>query len=616
MVWRPTLLLRNLTFPAAGSYLLPHGAPKRAVLASAVMSDARLIYAESGLRSLPRLLSLLDRNPLAPTYGCFHRDYWLYKTSDFPDAVRQFGVHALALAYSHDLPGNVYRGNPNVRDWAIAGLLYWAKIQHADGSFDEFYPYERGWVGPTAFTTYANSEALRLLRAEMNPEAVARAETAIRRAAQFIARGEREEDHLANHHAMAVLALTTAADLLGDSAFDAAAADRFRIFRDQYHDPEGWSLEYDGADPGYLSATVSFLAKTYALLRRRSGEGAFPEPSSLGPAKKARGACELRTSDIRDVLAKTVEFCSYFVFPDGSYAGSIGSRNTLHFYPHGFELLARELPLAAAVADRMKEALAAGRLVPPEVMSDRYVHYRVPEYLLAALDAGKRPAILHQLPYERPPFTRVFHQAGIAAASHGRTYTVVNLAKGGVVRSVRRDGASSFVDTGWLGELSGGTILASQWIDPAYEITTSTTIWTVRGNLQIVPPPRLHTIGTHLLFRSVLALLGWNERTAHWLKGRIRKILILETRASDCAFERTIRLTDQGLAINDVLTNRGRLPFRRLLLGGDIPLRYVPQSRFFGAHELAVAPWEIGASDLRRLNAGEPLRVERVTPLS
>ena len=63
------------------------------------MPDAKTIYAESAFRSLPRLLSLLDRNPLSETYGCFHRDYWLYKTSDFPDAVRQFGTHALALAY-------------------------------------------------------------------------------------------------------------------------------------------------------------------------------------------------------------------------------------------------------------------------------------------------------------------------------------------------------------------------------------------------------------------------------------------------------------------------------------------------------------------------------------
>ena len=31
-----------------------------------------------------------------------------------------------------------------------------------------------------------------------------------------------------------------------------------------YHDfEEGWSKEYDGVDPGYLSATISFLGKIY-----------------------------------------------------------------------------------------------------------------------------------------------------------------------------------------------------------------------------------------------------------------------------------------------------------------------------------------------------------------
>jgi hypothetical protein len=112
------------------------------------------VYAQKALNQLPRLLGNLDRNPFSPTYGCFHRDYWLDKTSDFPDAVRQFAVHALALVYKYDFPGNLYQGQPKIRDWAIAGLDFWARIQHRDGSFDEFYPYERGWVGPTAFTTY------------------------------------------------------------------------------------------------------------------------------------------------------------------------------------------------------------------------------------------------------------------------------------------------------------------------------------------------------------------------------------------------------------------------------------------------------------------------------
>ena len=111
-------------------------------------ADLRDVYAQKALSQIPRILSNQDRTPSSPTYGCLHRDYWLDKTSDFPDAVRQFAVHALALVYKYEMPGNIYYRSPKVRDWTVAALDFWASIQHSDGSFDEFYPYERGWVGP------------------------------------------------------------------------------------------------------------------------------------------------------------------------------------------------------------------------------------------------------------------------------------------------------------------------------------------------------------------------------------------------------------------------------------------------------------------------------------
>lgn len=579
--------------------------PAKTVLESwtVVMTDAKRIYAESALRSIPRLLSLQDRNPLSPSYGCFHRDYWLYKTSDFPDAVRQFGVHALALAYAHDFSGmqSPYYRNANVRDWAIAGLNFWARIQHADGSFDEFYPFERGWVGPTAFTTYTSSEVLRILRSEMTPEDIIRVETAIRKAAYFVAAGESEEDHLANHHAMALLAVSTAADVLNDPTLSAALPKLWTGFL-RYQDPEGWSREYDGADPGYLSATVSFLAKTLTALMRSTGGPARPVPTDYrGPASIV--------GEIREVLAKAVEFCSYFVYPDGSYAGTIGSRNTLHCYPHGFELLSTEIPLAARIAERMARGLADGKLVPPEIMSDRYVHYRVPEFLLAAIDARPYPAPLPPLPYERPAFVKTFPRAGIAAAVHGSAYTVANLTKGGVVKSTHvRTGEPLLLDTGWVGKLDDGQVVTSQWIDPTHERSANGLLWRVSGNLHRAPSPRLFTVWTHLAFRGSLALLGWYPPAAHWLKGRIRKTLIFGSRTVPCRFTRTLELADDHLTVTDELRNDGRLPFRRLLLGGDIALRYVPQSRFFQSYELRARPHAFGPQELERLNRGEPIR--------
>lgn len=551
------------------------------------MPDARTTYTEAALRSLPRLLTLEDRNPLTPTYGCFHRDYWLYRTSDFPDAVRQFGVHALALAYAANLPRNPYYRNPNVRTWALAGMEYWTRIQHADGSFDEFYPYERGWVGPTAFTTYAISESLRLLRAELPAAAISRIEQAIRRAALFVTHGEAEKDFLANHHAMAHLAVSAAADALNDASLRAALPRLWETFL-TYHHPEGWSREYDGADPGYLTATISFLAKVYVR---------HPDP------------------DMLRVLREAVEFASYFLYPSGSYSGTIGSRNTLHVYPHGFELLSDRIPLAASIAEQVAHAVAEGTLVSPEVMSDRYVHYRVPEFLLAAVDARARPPVLAQLPYERPNFVRHFPAAGVVASVHGSAYTVANLSKGGVVKSFdRQAGTVRVCDTGWLGELTDGTTMSSQWISSSTTARVENRVWIVSGQLQVIPKARVFTLWTHLVFRLALAAAGWYAPAAHWLKGTIRQSLILTGQPVPAYFTRTIEATEKDLILTDELKVADALRFRRLLLGGDIPLRYVPQSRFFQRDELSSESRELTQAERDRLHQGETVRIVRQFP--
>ena len=65
-------------------------------------------YAELALPYIPRLLQLIDRNPYSPTYGCFDRAYWHYRTMDFPCGMSQEFVLPLALVYARRYPGNRY----------------------------------------------------------------------------------------------------------------------------------------------------------------------------------------------------------------------------------------------------------------------------------------------------------------------------------------------------------------------------------------------------------------------------------------------------------------------------------------------------------------------------
>ena len=548
------------------------------------MENLQAVYAQKAISQVPRLLGNQDRNPFSPAYGCFHRDYWLDKTSDFPDAVRQFGVHSLALIYQHDFPGSIFKGQPKIRDWAIAGMEFWAGIQHKDGSFDEFYPYERGWVGPSAFTTFTVVEAFNLLKNEIPPDTATKIKNAVRKAAFFIAEGESEEDHLANHHAMACLAVWKSYELLGDQELKNGFERLWQGFL-KYHNPdEGWSREYDGVDPGYLSATISFLGKIYQT---------HPDP------------------EILNVVRQSVEFCSYFVYPNGYYAGSMGSRNTLHFYPHGFEIFAGKIPLAGAIAEKMLIALSEGKLVPPGIMSDRYVFYRVPEYLQAYLDYTPREKEMPALPYETASLHKYFPQSKIWVMKTQKQYCIANLAKGGVVKVFDSEkGTLIMNDCGIIGETGDGNIVTSQWIDPAYEFNVSESGWEVAGNMNVVPSNKLFNPLKNIIFRMTLLLLGWHPRLAHILKGKIRGMLMLGNRPVPVHFRRTLKVMTDRIALTSSIKIQGSVNFKRLFLGDEFFVRYVPQSRYFQTQELDVSGEMLDASELNQLNRGSAITKE------
>ena len=112
----------------------------------------KIKYAQLALDEIPRLLSSQDRNPFSPSYGSFNREFWHTRTKCFPDSIAQFGTLSLALIFAHKFPGGEeYYQNKEIKKWTLAGIINWMKIQHADGSYDEFYPNERGWAGPTGF---------------------------------------------------------------------------------------------------------------------------------------------------------------------------------------------------------------------------------------------------------------------------------------------------------------------------------------------------------------------------------------------------------------------------------------------------------------------------------
>ena len=94
----------------------------------------RDLFAQEALAQIPKILTLLDRHPHSPTYGCFDRNFWHYKTVDFPSGMVQELVLPLALVYNTKIPGNYFYRQPSIRDWVEAGILYAVKNANKNGS--------------------------------------------------------------------------------------------------------------------------------------------------------------------------------------------------------------------------------------------------------------------------------------------------------------------------------------------------------------------------------------------------------------------------------------------------------------------------------------------------
>src|SRR4051794_30005486 len=250
-------------------------------------------FAREALAQIPKLLTLQDRNPHSPSYGCFDRNFWHYKIIDFPSGMAQEFVWPLALAWALDLPDNPYYQSPAIREWVQAGILYAARSAHPDGSCDDYYPFERA-MGAAAFSLLACAEAFALVDMQSRE-----AEAFLERRADWLADRE-ESGRLSNHHALTALCMEVVGRLRRTSRYEAARDRRLEQLLSWQTD-EGWFPEYEGCDPGYHTLTVSCLARLH--------EGR-PEPR------------------LEKALRSAVALAAEFVHPDGSFGGEYTSRNT------------------------------------------------------------------------------------------------------------------------------------------------------------------------------------------------------------------------------------------------------------------------------------------------
>jgi hypothetical protein len=524
-------------------------------------------FGRRALALIPLLLSRQDRDPHSPTFGCLDPDYWHRRSIDFPAGSAAEAVLPLALAYSLEIPGNIFHKKPAVLQSVEAGILYAARSSHPDGSCDDCFPFEKS-TGAAAVSLLACLDAYALLGLN-NPEML---EFFARRADWLAAQKERHHD--SQPLALTVLAFEKSGRQLSSERWAGAKARRMeKLLRLQ--NEEGWFPEGGGADPSCHSFVTGLLAQLH----------------------RAAPSHELRLA-----LTKAVEFAAEFVHPDGSCGGEYGSIGSHGLYPHGFEIAGRWLPEALAVNDQFLGGLA---LAPdPRDGDHRLLARRCWSFLLAWQQwVESRPAL--------PPRTqgrRYFKNAGLLIDRRDGCELYVALNRGGIFK-MWRDGRFVASDC----QLSAQTRTRHRFSTAVadhpghHRVQLDGHAIQIRGRLAIVPQNRLSTPGV-ICGRLAMASIG--RIFPGLTRRRCKKQLVQRFRNAPFRFSRSLSWSNGKLDVIDSLeAMHGWEEVWSVLIGTFRSGACTEPTRSFQVGQLQ--NFEDFTERVHTLKPGEPLKIER-----
>ncbi len=526
----------------------------------------RNLFAKEALAQIPKILTLLDRNPHSPTYGCFDRTFWQYKVIDFPAGMSQEFVYPLALAYHCSLPDNIFYQQPSLKEWVEAGIMYAVKSSHPNGSCDDYFPYERA-AGAAAFSLLACIESYTMMDLE-NPVAL----EFFGRRADWLA-GHQESGRLTNHQALIVLCLELLGNLLKTDRWETKKQERLEQVL-SWQNSEGWFIEYEGCDPGYHTLTISCLAQVY----------------ELNPDERLKKA-----------IAKGVELAAQFIHPDGSYGGEYTSRNTYNFFPYGFELVGKWLPIALNINDRFLIGLKNG--LGSCYGDDRIIGHHTWNYLLAWRDfVTVRPPL-----QPRPQGRFHLKEGGILIDRRGDTELYIALNKGGVFK-LFRDNKLIVSDTQFSLLVQQGKKLknAVGHLVDRYQVELDTNKITIAGNLGWAKQKQMNSFNL-IVLRLVMQSFG--RFFPNLIRSILQKILITGKEVTPYQFFRCLHWQGEQWQVEDRLTAESWSEVVSADIGCDRTSIYVVMSRTFQPGQLQPG---VDLRDLlRNLNCDQQLTLKR-----
>lgn len=466
---------------------------------------------------LPRLLSLIDTDPLSPSKGVADRQWWAWKLIDFPNATFQGMAHGLALLYAQDqLASQPFaRTIPGRIDELFEGTRH---ITRPGGHLEEALPNERSFcvTALCAFDLLHAAEAL-------GSRAPSTSDVIIGPLIHALLKNDETHGLISNHLATAAAALLRWHHVSGENE----ARKRGQMFLDRIlknQSDEGWFVEYAGADPGYQTLCVSHLADIWRLTRDER---------------------------LHQALALSCRFLAHFAHPDGSFGGLYGARATRVYYPAGHELLTGTIPEAAALARFMRNSIAAHTTVPLSAIDPPNLVPLFNNYVTAALAENNSGSL--SLPCERLETVRIhLPKSGFIVDSGPSHYSIVSTHKGGVVYHWQAQGGMR-IDPGAAFADGQDRIYTNQQHNTGNGVVLDGDGLIIKAALTRYVHHRPN-LWNFLVLRFLCATLMRIPVMASWIKRLLASILISNHGASAGNLRRHIRL-GRDLRIEDMAEN-------------------------------------------------------------
>ena len=509
-------------------------------------------FSRIAFKSIDRALNLLDRNTYSKTFGCFDKYYWHFKTKDFPSSSYQMGIEFLARLWHDSHKDSLFYKNLQLLNWIKAGLRYTCSIQHKDGSFDEWYPNERGWAGPTSYVVHALINAYQIVEKELDEELKKRLQNCCLKAGHFLFK-QKEGAKLSNHYALFLLSLYEIHQAFPSSFIESVFKNSLKGF-ESFINKEGWSVEYDNVDFGYNLATLSFLARLDRL---------YTEPF------------------LKSYVEKSFQFLSYFFYPDGTFGG-LGSRETIHLYPYALKYWGQSFPIARYIYNHLQNKKSFEKIKPND-QDDHYLFYRLSEYLETdTIKDNPQIDLKPILPFtSNKSFKKYFSHSGFFVQKSDDFYFISNMKKGGALRIYDVKAEKCLLkNNGWVLQ-SKKKLFTSFWHSNQNQIKIKKNQISIEGKSAILTQKYFNSF-KFTLFR-LTSVLAKNYKLAYLLKKMIRKFLIIQRKKPGPFYKRIIYFENKKIVIEDNIKYKKAI---KIFYGGNFSVRYVPQSNYFETSDL------------------------------